>query len=177
LRDETPAIGVDSAGLERAKSCGDEFFIQLALKEYYDSFESVYRLRDNVFIVISGDMIVLSILGSYFVSYLSESRLGSSIIYIIILSATVLILASIYFSLRIMLALDYLVNLDPEILIKTYENKQWDPQEVAVELLIAASINRNIMPVIYGYRYKASIITLFLGSLFIAIGEVIALIL
>jgi hypothetical protein len=67
--------------------------------------------------------------------------------------------------------------LDPEILIKAYENKQWDPQEVAVELLIAASINRNIIPVVYGYRFKASIITLFLGLLFIAIGEVIALIL
>jgi hypothetical protein len=177
VRDETSAIGVDSAGLERAKSCGDEFFIQLAMKEYYDSFERIYRLRDNVSIVVSADMIVLSILGSYFVSSLSESRLGSSIIYITILSATMLILASLYFSLGVTSALVHMAELDLETLIKAYENKQWDPQEVAVELLIAASINKNMIPGIYGHRVRASIITLFLGLLFIAIGEVIALIL
>jgi len=50
-------------------------------------------------------------------------------------------------------------------------------EEVAVELLIAASINANMIRGIYGDRVRASIITLYLGLLFIAIGEVIALIL
>ena len=176
MRDETPTIGVDSAGVECANSRGDlELFIQLALKEYYNSFEHIHRLRERASIVVSADMIVLSILGSYLASYLSKSRLGSSIIYIIILSATVLILASIYFSLRVIWPY-YWADVDPEILIKAYKNKQWDPQEVAVELLNAASFNANIR-VMYEDCIKASIITLFLGLLFITIGEVIALIL
>lgn len=67
--EETPAIGVDYAGLERANSRGDlELFIQLALKEYYNSFEHIHRLRERASIVVSADMIVLSILGSYLVS-------------------------------------------------------------------------------------------------------------
>jgi len=65
---------------------------------------------------------------------------------------------------------------DPEILIKAYKNKQWDSQEVAVELLGAASFNANIR-VMYENCTKASIIALYLGLLFIAVGEVIALIL
>jgi len=65
---------------------------------------------------------------------------------------------------------------DPEILIKAYKNKQWDSQEVAIELLSAASFNANIR-VMYEDCIKASIIALYLGLLFITIGEVIALIL
>jgi flagellar biosynthesis regulator FlbT len=176
VRDETPAIGVDSAELERANSCRDlELFIQLALKEYYNSLEHIRRLREIASIVVSADMIVLSILGSYLVSYLSKSRLGSSIIYIIILSATVLILASIYFSLRIVWP-HLRADVDPELLIKAYENKQWDSRKVAVELLSAASFNANIR-VMYEDYVKTSIIALYLGLLFIAIGEVVALIL
>jgi hypothetical protein len=103
VRDETRAIGVDSAGVEHANFCGDlELFIRLASREYYNSFEHIHRLRGRASIVVSADMIVLFILSNYIVNYpSSSSRLKSFVIYIAVLSAMLLILVNMYFSLRV----------------------------------------------------------------------------
>jgi hypothetical protein len=74
VRDETRAIGVDSAGVEHANFCGElELFIRLASREYYNSFEHIHRLRGRASIVVSADMIVLFILSNYIVNYPSSS--------------------------------------------------------------------------------------------------------
>lgn len=105
MRDETRAIGVDSAGVEHANFCGDlELFIRLASREYYNSFEHIHRLRGRASIVVSANMIVLFILSNYIVNYpssSSSSRLKSFVVYIAVLSAMFLILVNMYFSLRV----------------------------------------------------------------------------
>ena len=53
--------------------------------------------------------------------------------------------------------------MDPEVSIKAHKNKPQNSQ-VSLELLSAASINANIH-VLYEFHIKASIITLYLGSL------------
>jgi hypothetical protein len=104
VRDETRAIGVDSAGVEHANFCGDlELFIRLASREYYNSFEHIHRLRGRASIVVSANMIVLFILSNYIVNdpSSSSSRLKSFVVYIAVLSAMFLILVNMYFSLRV----------------------------------------------------------------------------
>jgi hypothetical protein len=132
-----------SADNVERKSEYSEAYFSLALNEYNRSVEMFHRLRERSAIVVSADMVVMTLVGMVAATPMKIE--GSWRLCLVALTFLMLVcfLISALSSFKAIWP-QWWVEISPEEVIESYSEGEWRSEEVARELLKAASLNRRI---------------------------------